>query len=173
MRRHRLPPAIGINSRVIGVYISLDDLVNSDWITLIPATDLITGVGPGVRSHVVISHVAMNATVAVQVGVVHIVVDDCAVDINIGVSVVNVGVVNLDVWTRAADPASLPATLPAMVVNAMATPVKVIVQPRPARKLSPRRSNVSVGGNWRRVRRESASTSNRGCCLLRPKHGSK
>ena len=32
----RLPATVGIDSRVIGIHISLDDLVGAPWVTLIP-----------------------------------------------------------------------------------------------------------------------------------------
>jgi hypothetical protein len=147
---HRLTAAVDINSRVCGVHVSLNDFVR-DCITLIaeitpialidrialthrssdiPAIGWVAPVDPSGRSHVVVVHLAMNAVVAIQVVIVHVVVDNLPVYADVRIIGVDVDAVDADIGSRAADPASLSAR-PAMVVNTMATPVKIIVQPCP------------------------------------------
>ena len=122
---------IGIDSRVSDIYVAPDDLVARAR----------TGRGNLIgASHVVVIHIAMNAAVAVEIVVVHLLANDVPVDLNVSVVVVDVDVGDVNVRTAASDPA--PA-LPAMIVNAVAGPVVITIQPRPDGQSSPKGDDAS------------------------------
>ena len=79
-------------------------------------------------SHVVVIYIAMNAAVAVQIVIIHAPLSDIPVDLDVSVIVVDVDVGDVNIRAAASDPAT---TLPAVIVNTMAGPVPVTVEPSP------------------------------------------
>lgn len=110
---------IGAKSRVSDVQVAPDDLV---------ACVGIADVGPLVAYQVVVIDVAMNAVVAIEVGVVDVLANYIPVDLDIGVTDVDVDVGDSNDRTAAGDPA---AAAPAMIVNPARVPIAVVVQPGP------------------------------------------
>lgn len=70
----------------------------------------------------------MNAAVAVQIVIIHAPLSDIPVDLDVSVIVVDVDVGDVNIRAAASDPAT---TLPAVIVNTMAGPVPVTVEPSP------------------------------------------
>ena len=108
---------VGVKSRVGDIHVAPDDLV-----AFVGFTDI----GPLVADQVVVIHLAMNGRVAIEINVIYVTVNDVSIDLDIGISAIDVDVGDTNDWTAASDPATAP---PAMIVNAMPMPVAVVIQP--------------------------------------------
>jgi hypothetical protein len=123
---------VDVQSRVSHVQVAPDDLVACVGFPQVRAL---------VSDQVIVIHIAMNASVAVEINVIHAAMNNIAVDLDHRMLGVNVDIADVNMWTAACDPA---LAVPAVVINAMPVPVTVVVQPNPDRE-----GRTKVNHTWR------------------------